>query len=146
MRSAWLSVFLSHGNQSFCMHEALLRKPGTLKQMLDRVDTEFKGNSDSTIVFHEIDFPARIVVVRRSLKDAENSVLNLTGRLTREGLLKRYEELDKFASSHEHLEVDFNDLSDIETLEEIWSYCLPGLPFDSHRARELSRLNIQKTY
>lgn len=148
-RTAWLSVLLSHRN-AFCFHELSSRVADLteMKAVFERAPYDFVGNCDSLLVKYFPDFrdvfpDAPVLLVKRDPIQVLRSYRKLTGAdLTTDAriLLDR---LSTLTGRSGVMTVDFEHLSDEDTMRQCWVHCLPGMPFDRTRFHEMCGLNVQ---
>ena len=147
-RTAWLSNLLTY-KDSFCYHEALThcRKVDDLKSIFARHNERYVGTADSGIPLFwkqlTVLFPkAPIVVVRRDFGDVCKSV-KASIQEDISGVVLLHQRLEELIDYRKCLEVDYNKLSDPETILKIWRHCLGDTPFDMARWEMLDAMNIQ---
>lgn len=145
-RTAWLSVFLTHGN-SFCFHEPAvgLTDFRQMRTLFESTGRKVVGSADcgnSWIVDGLArEFPQSLfVVVRRPLKEVRQSMLEMG--LPDNGILEKSAiMLDYTVRTYSHISVDADNLGDPEAVKMICEYV--GAPFDIARFNLLAALNVQ---
>jgi hypothetical protein len=153
-RTAWLSAFLT-GSGAYCLHEGLLRGEEGLATWLN--ESDLHGDSDSGLplvwesLLTQLESLPKVVVVQRNPEEVIPSLKKYWSgiRFLREadpGMLVEILEpkLEELAKESSTLVVKYEKLSEIDTLREIWDFCLPTLPFDQTRSEILVNLNIQQ--
>ena len=149
-RTAWLSVFLSHGRDSICQHDMLRKGPPEAWQRILRDGYhQHHGFTDTAAgnMEHELHttglLDGPVLVVRRPRFEIVDSLERAGISTAKLGPMLDEAEagLDRIARRRNALVVSHDSIS--RRLPEIWQHCLPMLPFDSVRASELDRLNIQ---
>lgn len=147
-RTAWLSVFFN------CVHEGMNGHP-TVRSMLDSL--EGGGNSDSSLclfadqVLEEVArSECRLVVIHRSEAEVRASLRQVWGN--RMGLTAD-EIIDKMLSGYETLRdsplayhVNFNDLSDLETMQSLWQFLYLSESFPMERNYRLQAMKITQIF
>lgn len=169
-RTAWLANLFTTGN-SFCYHEVVYtnKEVSSAIAALKIDDYEYVGDSSSAIPMYAetlfSEFPdAPIVLIERDTGECLSSFRRAFlypdgGKVTSDKLeiaasmrpfasdgMERCEKAVKqmFSKYKERIKVvSFYDLDDMKVLEDLWSHCVPDIPFDERRAEQLSRLNIQ---
>lgn len=145
-RTAWFANLFTH-KDSYCFHEATLRcnTPDDLRQIMQSRPEKYVGNSDSGIplFWNALNdrFPfIPVVVVQRDIEDAMRSYQeaidqNITGIQIIHDCLPK-------VKGKNVINVDFNDLSNEDTIKRIWRHCVPDVPFDSERWAMLEALRV----
>lgn len=171
-RTAWLSVALSDWTNSACLHEPLAKitygRPASvhpidgdvipssegvdaveLKSLLEATRCNFAGISDSGLPVVASDLPTLlpgpILIVWREPDDVIDSLTAYLGGdrdVHAGGVALMHAALSTFASSHDCMVVDFEQLSEMDTMRKIWGHLLPGLQFQRRRIESLQRLRI----
>lgn len=168
-RTAWLAVALSDWHQVACLHEPLARvayqsdswaEPHTsgssttvelseLKSMLNATHCPHAGISDSGLPIVAPDLPTilpgPILVVWRDPRDVIESLTTYLGGdidIHAAGVAAMVDRLERFAGQHDTMAVEFDALSDLETLRKIWYFLLPGVRFQKRRIESLIPLRI----
>lgn len=153
-RGAWLANLLTT-DKSSCVHDPL-QFGSDSKRYIDALDDATvsmrRGLSDSGFGTYGQDliskFPsAPILVVNRDLDDARRSFISLMSSI---GLSQSEAEsgfnavvwAGEWILDCPHMTVDYDRLSDVSTVREVWSYLLPGLPFDEDRFHLMTTFNV----
>lgn len=146
-RTAWLSAWLTDGD-SFCQHD-MLRKgpPSDWRRLLALPGRAYCGVADAAL-------PAMLdEAIRAGLLDGPVLIVtrprfDVQASLERAGI--GHDHGDYLDAAQRGLEriaqrgalvVPYHEIS--ANLRAIWTYLLPGKPFDPLRAAEFDRLNIQ---
>lgn len=150
-RTAWLANFLT-GINSFCYHEALKwAPPDKIPDLFRDADRKHVGTSDSTLPFYidqvwkKLPNP-KLVVIERPKVEVMTSLQHFTG-LDPVELAKLVEKtgmaLADLKRNYDPLVIAYNELARSSVCESIWSYCLPGEPFDERRWYMLDGMSVQ---
>jgi hypothetical protein len=150
-RTAWLSVVLSDYQRVSCLHEPLARTdPTNVEFLLTAQRTPFAGISDPGLSVVAPDLPellpGPIVIVWRDPGEVIESIINQLGgsaEVHEGGIAALHFSLIKFANTHPHMDINFDDLPSMDVVRSIWSYLLPELPFQRRRIEQLQRLKIE---
>lgn len=145
-RTAWLSVFLTHGD-SFCFHEPAVGMTdfGQFRSLFESTGRSVVGTSDCGNVWIADglarEFPeSRFVVVRNDIdkirKSLEEMGLPDHGMLEKSAIM-----LDYTVRTHSHISLEADDLSNPGTVKMLCDYV--GAPFDQARFDLLTTLNVQ---
>jgi hypothetical protein len=130
---AWLSLFFTHGN-SYCHYnisEEHKDSYGIREHLMSRME-EYKGIADNLLPFyyHELastlDTTRLVIVDSGEIKDARTK--------------EKFENLKMY----DHMPLSKDDLKDPMKMEELWYYCIPGIPFDRERYEMLFKMNVFK--
>lgn len=161
-RTAWLSVFLSHG-PSVCLHEAIGScDPQNVIYDLKAVlqsnahPHRFTGDSDSALPIYwphlNEAFPnARYVFVDRPFNEAFQSHLKafpcfdeakvrFAFDCISHGIARMKDEAEDFIT------VNYDQLDEPHICNYIWQFCVPGVPFDFERSERLQTLRINQIH
>lgn len=153
-RTAWLSVALSDWSQSACLHEPLLRWPDssaeTAAAELAKTRTPFAGMSDSGLAVAAPDLVGllpgpSLIVWRNPIQVLDSLTKYMPGSNVDElaGMLALlHHRLAIFHARYEPMVVQFDALSDINTMREIWHHLLPGVKFQRRRIESLQSMRI----
>lgn len=145
-RTAWLSVFLTHGD-SFCFHEPAVELSdfSQFRPLFESTGRQVVGTSDcgNAWIVDGLarEFPeSRFVVVRRPLEAVRQSMLEMglpdNGTLEKSAIM-----LDYTVRTYSHISIDADDLGDPEAVKMLCEYV--GAPFDIARFNLLAALNVQ---
>ena len=152
-RTAWFSAFFT-GNNSFCYHE-IIRVSNDFESVIDKLTNRkemYVGNSDSSlpIWMDKIDHILRdspIVIIERDIEEVSNSLKTLYKEYDYTKILDlTLERLEVVKKRYNYISVDYNDLDHQTCLEDIWSYCIPNIPFDKDKFETLRTINISIDY
>lgn len=142
-RTAWLAAFLTTEN-SFCFHEGV----GNLKERRLRTIPEYRkliklysehyehvGDANTVALLRQkyIIPGAKIVIIERDKSDVEGSLYAL-------GFYADIPEVIEYPYN-EYITVKFEEIDN--KLDEIWDFCLPGIKYQSARAKLFKQMNIQ---
>ncbi len=150
-RTAWLANFLTTGN-SFCYHEAMKFCPTTrdLKPLFESRAVPYVGDSDSLLPFFidevlEIFPNAKLVVIERDPEKVIKSLQRVFPEAADvpEAVLKTHRALEEMKKKYEPKTFQFEALGKEEVCKEIWSYCLPKIPFDEVRWKVLDHMVVE---
>ena len=159
-RTSWMANFFTHAN-TYCFHELSNEAPDyiQIRDILTNRLEEYKGISDCLLPFYfeplaETLENVRLLVIERDFGEVVESFLKwaknenyvelqdiIVGQLK-----KLKEKLDYIKGRYEHMIVNFSELDDVNKMEEIWYYLLPGLRFDSERFELLNKFKIDPVY
>ena len=144
-RTAWLAAFLSHGDWR-CHHDAILEAESLwgLEDLLDkpRTGTVETGLTRGFLVMRDLFPNARVVVVRRPVRDVAESAANLGWEYPDGYLEEEAERLDLISRVPGVLTVSFESLASEAVCKAVYEYCLQH-PFDRSWWASLARKNIQ---
>lgn len=155
-RTAWLANLFSTG-PVMCLHEPVVYAQGGVdgvKPLLDSLVADVVGMSDSTIplfwdVYAAQFLPCPIVVIDRPLEVCVASLSEHTGfPVDRLFPVVRavQQELAVLQQAAPTLTVPFDELNSLDTLQNIWTYCVPSVEFNVERAAFLQTLNVQQPF
>jgi len=149
-RTAWLSRFLTYGDH-ICGHEEA-RHWRSLDDVRAFCSQPHVGSAETAVApfWRLIDTFApttRIVIVRRPVKDAWNSLMrvpgcNLDPDATLRALVSVDRKLDQVAARRPVLSVNFDDLANEATCRSVWEHCLP-YDWDRGHWGRLAWVNVQ---
>lgn len=145
--TAWYSNFLTCSG-ALCWHEGSAYGAAA---GLWLYGAENRGISDSMVTMKtrliEENPDSPVVLIKRDKGEAKASLLKWFGseinnidRLFGE-LERKFEWLESRSGT---MVVPFAEAFEMDTLERVWKYCLPKLPFDKTRAEFLRALNVQQ--
>lgn len=161
-RTAWLANFFTYA-KSFCWHDASTRGGEigihTLVKNLERVKSEYCGDSDSALIFYAGElvriFPeARWLLVHRPAAEARASFLEFfrarphpriaPDAAVAERIFSRCElelaNLSNVLPRGRWIECAYEDLNSKLVLEEAWRFLTPGNPWSALRCELLQGL------
>lgn len=160
-RTAWLSLLLTHGSESFCHHDGLkgFSVKGLVHEMRESGYTN-TGDSDSALLLHLEEVirlvpDAKWVIVNRDPVASMDSYWKEFGTRypgspkTYQGIVDAFKLATKLFERAgcmlpKALRVDFEDLESPISGQKIWSHCLPGVefPLDRWKALDTFRVNV----
>lgn len=156
-RTAWLANFFTT-KDSYCFHEAIKRCPtpqdtrALFATVQKSAGVRFIGNSDSCIPFivDELisEFPkAKLAVIERKREDVIRSFKKTFSQVSHDDAVMIVEKtqlaLDRLKGKYNPLVVGFEELESEKVMHELWSYCLPHIPFDAERWRMLDGFKVE---
>jgi len=154
-RTAWLANLFTT-ERTHCYHEYLVHNSlQNMEANFRSVEKEYVGNSDSLNigVFNDLRqlFPdAPIVTVERPLMDIQQSVIkaikDVDKNVSWEMLQMGNELLKELKKQDNVLTVQFDNLKDENTIENVWNHCIPTIPPDKQRLSLLQQLKITVKY
>jgi hypothetical protein len=146
----WLSKFLSVEGRSVCTHEAT-EFSGSAEEFWFNADiygsgADIYGNSDSANIYVLPSLLSerpltRVVWIERALEEVARSMKAINMPFNQSGL-------DNLKMMHERnagyfdLVVNFDVLKHPQICRMIWSFCLPGVPWDLERWKSFDQLKI----
>lgn len=150
-RTAWLSHFLTYGPWH-CGHEEL-RHMRSLEDAKSWLSQPFTGSCETALApfwrtLLKLRPDVKVVVVRRGIEGPIRSLKAIPETNWDDAqLVKQMTKLDRKLDQIVKrvpgvLEVRFEDLATEETCKLVFEHCL-GLPHDSARWQQLSKMNIQ---
>lgn len=159
VRSAWLSVLLSDGDNSLCLHDALKNNtPKSLVHYLRESDRKHAGDADSSLLLHVEEVvrlcpDAAWVLVHRDPIDSLDSYWKHFGTRypgapqTYEGVVECFGIANKLFKRArlilpKALHVNFSDLDDVNTVRKVWAHCIPGVEFPFERWAQLDGMRV----
>ena len=137
-RTAWLSVFLTHGN-AFCHHEAMngCHSIEDYQAKMSLSGYDFVGNSDCGLFLSPELINGPLIIIERDIDEVLHSLVKLFPgydlRSYISGIRDQIQQLNG-------LRIPYNQLND--RLDEIWKYCI-GEGYDRFYAENLKKMNIQ---
>jgi hypothetical protein len=143
-RTAWLAAAV--GTPQYpCLHEGLVLGVDGLKSWM--VNHPGAGDSDSglPLYWRHLDFPYRLVIVRRRIGDAIESYRRVTGFdhvVATLAILNLSEAINEWAAAVDHLSVDYEDLSDNATVIRIIDYVHEGKIGHQGGKSDIVRLSV----
>lgn len=145
-RTSWLANFLTFGD-AFCLHEPLvgIRSLTELRGRFEATGRPIVGSSDcGNQYFADAlaeEFPgSQFIVVNRPIEDCQKSMDDI-GHPDHGTLIHSRYLLDEVIKNHAPLVLDFSELSQPDTGEEICDFL--GLQWDRPRFDMLTTLHIQ---
>jgi len=151
-RTSWLANFFTY-KDSFCFHELCQYGRDFMQlhqKMCTRVES-YVGTSDCAVPYYfddiiQVGDTWSLAIVERDFDDIEESLVNFHGKLTGEeykALETSKQKIDIFKNKYNPYIIKFEDLNNINKVEELWYHCIPGLEFDADRFELLNTMNIQ---
>lgn len=156
-RTAWLANLFTY-KDSHCFHDAIKRcaTPREMKDLFEKTQkstgVRYVGNSDSGIPFimDELlaEFPgAKLVVIERKQEDVVRSFKRTFPQMKDQDVVdvigKTQLALDRAKKKYDPLVIDFEELTRENTVRQLWSYCLPEIPFDRERWNMLDGFRVE---
>ncbi|MEO8482175.1 MAG: hypothetical protein ABI634_08200 [Acidobacteriota bacterium] len=155
-RTAWLANFLTY-KDSYCFHEAIkaCATPQDMRALFEAVQNSsgvrFVGDSDSGIPFIVDglmdEFPeAKLVVIERNLQDVVRSFKRAFSADDASAALvvkKTQLALERLKKKHVPLVIGFKELASEATVRQLWSHCLPNVPFAQQRWKMLDGFKVE---
>ena len=144
-RSAWMSVFLSHGGH-FVGHD-IGTECEVPEDFLDALTGKLSGTCETGAMFawrllrHELP-DCKFVVIRRPRSEVIASLGRFGLRGYEDEMKRRDELLDQISALPETLTVKFSDLASAAICKQVFEFCLHA-SFDRQWWSHLSSLNIQ---
>lgn len=153
-RTSWFANLFTYGN-SFCFHELGAKHKDSygIREELVNMPQEYKGIADCGLPYYYENLAdtlqsQRLVIIDRDKADVMDSLYAYMGKDVFDGhkileVLTDVEERIKYIRGrYEHRSYDFADLNNQNVIQEIWDYCVPGLPLNIERWEMLDKLNI----
>lgn len=158
-RTAWLANLLTYGN-SYCWHEASRYVAGMamLPAFMNRRRAKYRGNSDSGLCGNPYLilnlFPTSKFVfihrpVRACIKSAVEQFPEIPPCVTDKSIQacqQGFIDLNCGVKPGQKINFEYDQLNNLETLREIWRFCIPGVKFDRERAEMLQQMRVDTVF
>lgn len=150
-RTAWLSNLFTY-KDCYCFHE--LAKFGKnfheLRDVFLNRGEGYIGTADPSLPFYYEDiapmFPNnKLVIIERDLEEVIKSLSGfwMPDEQIKELVEKTYIGLQNLKDKFNPLVIKYEDIDKLETIEQLWYYCVPGITFDKQRFDMLEQFRIE---